>query len=124
MSTAARIFMVAIALVILVIILRLVGQRRLRSKYALMWIVIGTAAVVLAAVPAITDSVADWLGVAYAPALLLVLASAVLLLIVIHYSWELSRLEARTRRLAEEVAILRHRTEPPLTEAQPDATDG
>jgi hypothetical protein len=122
MSGAARAVMVLIALVILVIILRLVGQRRLRSKYALMWIVIGAGTVVLAAFPAIVDAAADRLGIAYPPALLLVAACTVLLLIAIHYSWELSRLEARTRRLAEEIAILRQRTE--RTASAPDDEDG
>jgi hypothetical protein len=32
-----------------------------------------------------------------------------LLAIVIHYSWELSRAEVRLRRLGEEVALLRAR---------------
>jgi hypothetical protein len=52
--------------------------------------------------------------------LLLMMACAVLLLVAIHYSWELSRLEVRSRRLAEEVALLRAR----LDEELGTATDG
>lgn len=106
MTVAARIFMLVVAGVILLLILRLVGQRKLRSKYALLWLVIALLALPLAVFPVLLDWTADRLGVENAPALLLMLASTVLLLIVIHYSWELSRLEARSRRLAEEVAIL------------------
>ena len=106
MTAAARIFMLIVACVILLLILRLVGQRKLRSKYALLWLVIALLALPLAVFPVLLDWTADRLGVENAPALLLMLASTVLLLIVIHYSWELSRLEARSRRLAEEVAIL------------------
>ena len=48
-------------------------------------------------------------GVNYAPALLFSFSSLLLLGIVIHYSWELSRLESRTRRLGEEIALLNER---------------
>ena len=49
------------------------------------------------------------MGVNYAPALLFSFSSLLLLGIVIHYSWELSRLESRTRRLGEEIALLNER---------------
>jgi hypothetical protein len=106
MSIAARILVLVVAAIILMFILRLVGQRRLRSKYALLWLVIGVLTLPIAAFPGISDQVADWLGIESTPALLLMMACAVLLLIAIQYSWELSRLEVRSRRLAEEVALL------------------
>lgn len=109
MSTAARIFVVIVALVILTVVIRLAGTRRLRSKYALLWLVLAIPTVLFALVPSIVDWFADRLGVEDAPALLLTMACAVLLLIVMQFSWELSRLEARTRRLAEETALLRAR---------------
>ncbi len=107
MTSATRVFVVVVALVILVVVLRLVGSQRLRSKYALLWLVVAFAALAVAAFPSIVDWFADLLGVRDAPALLLMMACVVLLLIVIQYSWELSRLEVRTRRLAEESALLR-----------------
>jgi hypothetical protein len=109
MSGAARIFVVVVALVILAVVVRLVGARRLRSKYALLWLVLAIPTMLFALVPALADWCADRLGVEDAPALLLTMACAVLLLIVMQFSWELSRLEVRTRRLAEETALLRER---------------
>jgi hypothetical protein len=35
------------------------------------------------------------------------IAIVFLLIVVMHFSWELSRLEERTRTLAEEIALLR-----------------
>ena len=107
MNTAARVLMIAVAVMLLAVSLRLVGRRSLRSKYALLWLIIGLMAVGLAAFPAIVDRAADALGIAYAPTLLLVFACVVLLLVAMQFSWELSRLEARSRRLAEEVALIR-----------------
>ena len=121
MSIAARILVLLVAAFILAFVLRLVGQRKLRSKYALLWLVLGLVMLPIAAFPGISDQVADWLGIESTPALLLMMASAVLLLIVIHYSWELSRLEVRSRRLAEEVALLGSRLDDVLG---PDRTHG
>lgn len=109
MSAAAQITLSVVALGITVWVVRLVGLRRLRSKYALLWLIITVPLVPLAAFPAIVDEAGDALGVNYAPALLFSLSGLLLLGIAIHYSWELSRLEARTRQLGEEIALLRAR---------------
>jgi hypothetical protein len=88
-------------------ILRLVRARQLRSKYALLWAVIGLMLLPLAAVPGVLNTLSDWLGVFYSPTIFLLVAVGFLFLVVVHYSWELSRLENRTRTLAEELALLR-----------------
>jgi len=96
-----------ITLVLLLFILSLVRRRQLRSKYAMLWIVVGAGLAPLAIVPDILLPVSRALGIAYEPATLLFAGLAFLLLVVIHFSWELSRLEERSRVLAEELAILR-----------------
>jgi hypothetical protein len=51
------------------------------------------------------------LHVADPPNLLLFAANVVLVLVTVHLSWESSRMEDRTRALAEEVALLRQHIE-------------
>ncbi|MGZ6840371.1 MAG: DUF2304 family protein, partial [Frankiaceae bacterium] len=51
--------------------------------------------------------------------LLLFGAALVLLLVCVHLSWEVSRLEGETRTLAEEIALLRFRVER-MEEREPD----
>ena len=89
----------------------LVRQRRLRAKYLLLW---GGASVLLVPVVVTPDSldraVRD-LGVDYPPAAYLGIAAAFLYGVCMHFSWELSRLEERSRDLAEEVALLQARLE-------------
>jgi hypothetical protein len=101
---------VLVALAILVII-RLVRRRHLKAKYSLLWLTLGGFMVVIAAVPGLLDWTADRLGIYYQPTLLILLGLALLLLIVMHFSYELSRMENRVRTLAEEAAILRHRVD-------------
>jgi hypothetical protein len=88
-------------------ILRLVRRRQLRAKYALLWLAVGVAFVVLGASPGLLDWAAKRLGVAYAPDLLFLVGTLFLVLVVMHLSWEMSRLEDRTKVLAEEVALMR-----------------
>jgi hypothetical protein len=88
-------------------IVHLLRRRRLREKYALLWLVVATGVVVIAAVPAVLTVAADLLGVQTPSNLLFFVAALVLLIVSVQLSAEVSRLEDETRCLAEEVALLR-----------------
>jgi hypothetical protein len=109
LSGQAHVLIIIATLATAWFILRLVRARQLRSKYALLWAVIGLLLLPLAAVPGVLNTVSGWLGVFYSPTIFLLLAVGFLFVVVVHYSWELSRLENRTRSLAEELALLRTR---------------
>ena len=107
MTTTAHVFVVIVTLLTVGFILWLVRRHRLKSKYSLLWLTIALALVALAAFPNTLDRVSDAVGIYYPPATILFAAVAFLFLVVVHFSWELSRLEERSRVLAEEVALLR-----------------
>jgi hypothetical protein len=69
--------------------------------------VIAVCALVVALFPSLLTRVTDLLGVGLPSNLLFFVASVVLLLLSLQHSYELGRLEERTRTLAEEVALLR-----------------
>lgn len=104
--TGIQLLLLAFALVVLLAILELIRRRELREKYAILWFLLGATMVNLAAFPELLLWAADRLGVVEPANLLFFVAVLVLFLVVVHLSWELSRLERKTRRLAEEVAIL------------------
>jgi hypothetical protein len=58
-------------------------------------------------VPDVLVPVSDFVGINYEPATFFLAAIAFLFLVIVQFSWELSRLEERTRSLAEELALLR-----------------
>jgi len=89
------------------VIMLLVRRRHLRGKYGLLWLAVGFALVPLAVLPNFVDDLAKRLGVFYPPTIILLAATGLLTLLSMHYSWELSRLEERSRTLAEEIALLR-----------------
>lgn len=104
--TGIQMVVLVFALVVLLAILELIRRRELREKYAILWFLLGATMVNLAAFPELLEWAADRLGVIEPANLLFFVAVLVLFLVVVHLSWELSRLERKTRRLAEEVAIL------------------
>ena len=109
MSTRAHIMLAILVALSILVIVRLVRRRHLKAKYSLLWLTLGGFMVVIAAVPGLLDWTAARLGIYYEPTLLILLGLALILLIVMHFSYELSRMENRVRTLAEESAILRHR---------------
>ena len=109
MSLRAHVALAILVALAIVGIIVLVRRRHLKAKYSLLWLSLGAVMVVIAAVPGLLDWTAERLGIWYQPTLLILLGLALLLLIVVHFSYELTRSENRTRELAEQLAILRLR---------------
>jgi hypothetical protein len=107
MSVAAHVLVIVLAAAVIAFIVALVRSRRLRAKYSVLWFSIGIGLAILAIFPGLLSWVSDRFGIAYPPATFMLLALSFLLVLVLHFSWELSRLEDRTRALAEEYALLR-----------------
>jgi hypothetical protein len=94
-------------LLVLGVILELLRRRRLREKYAMLWLAVGVIVLPLGFFPRLLDGAAEMLGVASGVSLVLFLGFLFLLLVCVHLSWEVSQLEEETRTLAEELALLR-----------------
>ncbi len=111
MSTRAHFALAILVALGIVFVVRLVRRRHLKAKYSLLWLSLGAVMVVIAAVPGLLDWTAESLGIWYQPTLLILLGLALLLLIVVHFSYELTRMENRIRTLAERMALLQMRVD-------------
>lgn len=111
MSRTVQVVLAMLVLASLAQLALLVRERRLRAKYLLLWGAASLLLVPVVAAPDALDRAVRGLGVAYPPAAYLVVASAFLYGVCMHFSWELSRLEERSRALAEETALLQARVE-------------
>lgn len=100
---------VSLVLSILMVIVVLVMLRngRLREKYAILWLVIGGLTIILGLFPRLLNWAASLVGVVVPSNLLFALSILLLVGVSLHVSRELTILEDETRILAEEVAILR-----------------
>lgn len=100
-------FAVVAAMVTVSVIFGLLRTRRIREKYAGIWIALAVVNVVLVLFPDLASWLSSVVGVTTPVNLLFASAFVVLLVVCIHLSTELSRIEDQARTVAEEVALLR-----------------
>lgn len=100
-----------LALLIVAMVIEMLRRKKLREKYAALWLVVGVATLVLAAFPRLLNIVAEFVGVQLPSNLLFIMSILMLMGVCLHLSWEISVVEDETRTLAEEVAILRSQIE-------------
>jgi|SRR4051794_38544052 hypothetical protein len=107
-STLSYVVGIIGSLVVLGLIVELLRRRQLSEKYAVLWLVIGAIILVLTFIGRDNLKVlSDTLGFSVAANLLFLLAILFLLGVTLHLSWEVSRSEDESRKLAEDLAILR-----------------
>lgn len=99
----------------LFLILELVRRRYLREKYAFLWLAVGLAIVSLSLARPLLDRFSLAIGITYGPTTLFLFSIMFLAGVAAHLSYEVSRLEEKTRKLAEEIALMK--VERPATES-------
>jgi hypothetical protein len=98
------------SLVLLLVVFELIRSRRLRERYALLWLVTGVVLVVLSAWRGGLNTIAGWLGVkGYPPAVLFAVGLLFVILVLLHYSTVISRLADQNVVLAQRLALLETR---------------
>lgn len=88
-------------------VLWLIRERRLKEKYALLWLATSLLIIILASSRALLEGIATAVGIYYPPSLLFLLAVIFLVIVNISFSITLSRLSDNNRQLAQEVALLK-----------------
>ncbi len=102
---------VIVALAALVLVFELLRRRRLREKYAVIWVVISLGTLLVALFPPLLGWVAELVGI-QTPSNLLFFSSLIILFAVsLQLSREVGLLEEQSRRLAEEVGTLTMRVD-------------
>jgi hypothetical protein len=101
---------VAASLLLILVVLELVRGRRLKERYALLWLATGIVLLVLSGWRDGLNTVAGWLGVTgYPPAVLFAVATLFVLLVLLHYSTVISKLTDENVELAQRIALLEER---------------
>jgi hypothetical protein len=98
---------VAASLLLILVVLELVRGRRLKERYALLWLATGAVLLLLSAWSGGLNTVAGRLGVTgYPPAVLFAVATLFILLVLLHYSTVISKLTDENVELAQRIALL------------------
>jgi hypothetical protein len=96
-----------VSVVLVLVVFELIRSRRLRERYALLWLVTGFVLVVLSAWRGGLNTIAGWLGVrGYPPAVLFAVGLLFVILVLLHYSTVISRLSDQNVILAQRLALL------------------
>ncbi len=95
------------SVVIIAVLFEMLRRQTLREKYAVLWFLIAVVCLAIAVFPPILFGAANLLGVKVPANLLFFGASMVLMILTLQHSYELGRLEEKTRTLAEDLAIVR-----------------
>jgi len=95
------------SIILLLVVFELIRSRRLRERYALLWLLTGVVLLVLSAWRGGLNTIARWAGVeTYPPAILFAVASLFILAVLLHYSTVISKLSDQNSILAQRVALL------------------
>jgi Uncharacterized conserved protein (DUF2304) len=98
------------SLVLILVVLELIRGRRLKERYALLWLVTGVVLLVLSLWREGLNTIAGWLGVSgYPPAILFAAATLFIIVVLLHYSTVLSELHDQNVVLAQRLALLEER---------------
>jgi hypothetical protein len=98
------------SVVLLLVVLELIRSRRLRERYALLWLATGVVLLVLSAWRSGLNTIAGWVGVTgYPPAVLFAVATLFILLVLLDYSTVISKLSDQNTVLAQRLALLEQR---------------
>ena len=98
------------SLLLILVVLELIRGRRLKERYALLWLVTGVVLLVLSVWRGGLNTIARWLGVSsYPPAILFAAAILFMIVVLLHYSTVLSRLADQNTLLAQRIALLEQR---------------
>jgi hypothetical protein len=95
------------SLALLAVIFELIRSRRLRERYALLWLLTGLVLLGLSAWRDGLNTIAGWVGVTgYPPAVLFAVGTLFILVVLLHYSTVISRLSDQNVVLAQRLALL------------------
>ena len=93
--------------VLLLVVVELIRQGRLKERYSLLWLLSGCVLLLLSSSRIILEYVSHAIGIFYPPSFLFLIAFFFLLIITLHFSVVISGLSDKSKRMAQELALLR-----------------
>lgn len=96
----------AFSLTLVIVVLELVRRRRLKERFAVVWVVFSVVSVLGVFLPGAVEAIATGLGFELPANLVLVAGLAAVVIVAIHLSVEAGRLRDAVERLGSRLAIL------------------
>lgn len=106
MTSLLQVVAIVVSTALLLLVLELVRRRKLTEEHSFIWIACALALLALSIWRGLIDTVAVWLGIAYGPAVLLLVVILFGFVGALYVSVVLSHHRDRIEKLIEDVAIL------------------
>lgn len=97
---------IASASLVLIAVILLLRRNALRERHAIWWIIAGILALVAGIFPKTLDWISELVGISVPINLVFFTSIAILFFVNLQHSSELTKLEEKTRKLAERIAII------------------
>ena len=109
MTPQVRLIVFLISVVWLLFVLRMVKNRKIWERYAILWIALGFAVCLMPIIVGRTDEILTALGVAHPPSFYFLIGLLGVLLIILQCTVEITTLVRQSRDAVQDLAILRER---------------
>ena len=105
MPLRAKITIIFLSLALFIFVLNLIRKRKLKIEHSVLWLGVSGVILVASIWQDLADSIAFFVGIEYPPALFLSIAIFFFLVILMHFSMELSKLKDQNKTLTQELAL-------------------
>ncbi len=105
MPLRAKITIIFLSLALFIFVLNLIRKRSLKIEHSVLWLGVSGVILVASIWQDLADSIAFFVGIEYPPALFLSIAIFFFLVILMHFSMELSKLKDHNKTLTQELAL-------------------
>lgn len=102
-------FAIVGSVLLLVAVVHLIRQEKLKEGYSIIWFLVGFVLVALSVITRFLDKVAGLVGVSNSPTALFLILLSGLVLLALHFSVLVTKHDRQIRDLAQENALLRER---------------
>jgi hypothetical protein len=101
------------------LIINLVRKRYLSEQFALAWLGIPVILLIFSSSRGLLESMASFVGIYYAPSLMIPILFGVFFLVSLYFSVKVSKAQERIKVLSQELAILKYTVESNAIETKP-----
>jgi hypothetical protein len=106
-----QIISIIASLIIFLVVVNLIRQRKLKTEYSLIWLTVSVTFVIFSFWRHGIDQLATLFGIAYAPSVLFIILLIGIILLLIEFSMIISTQAERIKLLIQELALLKHELE-------------
>lgn len=106
MNIISRILSISLSLILILIIFELIRRRKLKEKYAILWLVTGSVILIFAIYDRFLFWIISLLGIQLPINGLLFLGIFFIIIINLHFSLVISSLSEQNKKIAQKLALL------------------